>query len=104
MKCTLCGQEIRNLMGAKELLAKLGENPSLHVYRSKDNRWFLTYGGGEVNPNAIKTLVARKRLFPVYSSCPEDAYHIRNETFDVERTMAYRTKTGRYANFNVGDP
>jgi hypothetical protein len=105
--CPTCGQPIKRAVNddADHLLAVLMHgNPHREVYRGRDGGgWFVTYGGGPYSERAVQELVERHQIQSVYSSIPDEAYHV-GRTWDCERTMAARKKIGKAApNYFVGD-
>lgn len=105
MLCKSCGQPLPNkLMNASELLSILKTGtPHRSVYTGVKGGWFVDYGGGEVDPLAVKQLVDEKKIHPNYSDCPDLMYHI-GRTWDVARTMAARRDLGKAApDYFIGD-
>lgn len=80
---------------ATKLLALLRDGrPHREVYHGRDGGWFVTYGGGEVDADAVRELVAAGLVSSVYSGCPNDSYHI-GKTIDVDATTEERKKHRR---------
>lgn len=104
--CPACKQPItNNLMGSDNLLRALKAEPSKRqVYITNDGRWFLSHGGGQADPAAVRKLAAQGAIQPVYSTLPNSSYHV-GRTFDVERTLAARKERGNAApNYFLDDP
>jgi hypothetical protein len=104
--CPTCGQPIADTSAeAARLLARLShDSPHREVYRAQDGRWYLTYGGGPFSDGAVTLLRERGQIQSVYSSLPDDAFHI-GRTWDCERTLAARRKLGKAApDYYLGDP
>ncbi len=93
--CPTCGQPIRHLLDAHNLLEVLTNGlPHREVYHGQSGGWWVTYGGGEVSADAVRELVERGFIRSVYNSCPDEAYHV-GRTLDVDATMAERKKHRR---------
>lgn len=103
--CPSCGQVLPGDNEARRLLHLLTTaTPHREVYRGRDGGWYLTYGGGPFSEIAVRLLLERKQIQQVYSSLPDDAFHV-GRTWDCERTMAARKKLGKSApDYFVGDP
>ena len=105
MRCPACGQEMKRLAGpdAREVLRRLA--PGRELYRAQGGGWYITHGGGEVSEVVVKELLASGQVRSVYSTCPNDAYHI-GRTIDMPRTLAYRKGRKRkdWRTFYVDDP
>ena len=80
--------------GCDELLKLLTNGqPHREVYRGdRTQRWFVTYGGGEADPEAVFYLVRMGKIHPVYNNT-DDAFHV-GPTLDLEKTMSERKRTG----------
>ena len=103
-RCSKCGQEIRRLLDAADLMKILESGaPHREVYHGRNGGWFVSYGGGETSHEAFMNLVKSRKVRRVYSNC-NSAYHI-GRTWDYERTMAARRKHGKAAlDYYLGDP
>lgn len=78
--------------------------PQRDVYEGRDGRWYVTYGGGEVDLESVLTLVRAGKINSKYSDVPRGMYYV-GRTIDVPRTMEARRKHGKNANIvHVGDP
>lgn len=91
--CPTCGQTIKPKDIEADALLDLLTNgvPHREVYMAGDGSgWFVTYGGGRVNSNAVAELVRAEKIHSVYSNCPTGAYHV-GKTLDVDATTAERT-------------
>lgn len=77
---------------ARELLDLLTNGkPHRQVYRSINDIWFVTYGGGRVDASSVSELIEGRYINPAYSDCPTDMYHV-GSTIDVARTTEERKK------------
>jgi hypothetical protein len=47
------------------------------------HQWWVTYGGGQADEAAVRALVEQGKIHSVYSTCPNDAYHI-GKTYDMK--------------------
>lgn len=96
--CPTCGQmtpKRRKLLGREEIYELLRDGqPHREVYRGQDGGWWVTYGGGKADPHAVAYLVEQKYVASVYSSIPDEVFHI-GKTLDCEATMAERKKHRR---------
>lgn len=85
--CATCTCTCPRFLSEDELLDILtnGE-PHREVYRGNRNSgWFVTYGGGETTERAVRGLISRGRIHSVYSTCPDEAYHV-GRTIDMKRS------------------
>lgn len=99
--CPTCGAPVRVKApptGSADWLLDILTNsiPHREVYHGQRGGWWLTYGGGEVSPEAVHELVARGAIVSVYSNCPNGSYHV-GRTLDIDRTMEARKKFGKGA-------
>lgn len=97
-RCKECGQvlprqEPHPLSEAELLAALRDETKHREVYKSRDGEWCVTYGGGVTSDSAVQSLRMRGLINPVYSSLPNDAFHI-GQTIDCEATLAARKRYG----------
>ena len=70
-------------------------HPHRNVYRADNGSgWYVTRGGGKVDVEAVRELVAGGHIRSVYSDCPDDCYHV-GRTLDVGRTLEERKKHRR---------
>lgn len=68
--------------------------PHRQVYRGHGGGWFVTYGHGQVSYSAVNELLTRNLISPVYSDCPNEAFHT-GKTLDVAATLEERKKHRR---------
>lgn len=97
--CPTCGQMMpkRGVLGREELYKLLREGvPHREVYRGRDGGWWVTYSGDEADPRAVAYLVEQKYLTSVYSSIPDEVYHV-GKTLDCTATLERRKREGRHA-------
>lgn len=80
---------------AQQLLDLLTHGEShREVYRGRDGGWFVTYGGGQVDAEAVRDLVTRGLIHSVYNNIPDQVYHV-GKTLDCTATTAERAKHRR---------
>ena len=98
MRCKTCGQLLpQKGLNAHELVCLLKAGaPHREVYRAQGGGWFVSYGGGAVSPEVVHELISSGEIHPVYSNCPNDAFHV-GRTLDVERTLEARRELGKHA-------
>lgn len=78
--------------GAQKLYDLLRyETPHREVYGACDGGWYVTYGGGEQKAECVHELVRLGLIQSVYSTCPQDAYHV-GKTLDIKATTTEREK------------
>lgn len=97
-RCPTCGgpvKPLRHLVESDELYDLLmNGTPHREVYHGQAGGWWLTYGGGEVSPHAVRDLLGRGIIQSVYSDCPNEAYHV-GKTLDIQATLEERKKHRR---------
>lgn len=77
---------------ASAVLHLLGERSGREIYRGQDGNWYLTYGGGQVDPELVRSLVESGRVRRVYVGCDE-GFHL-GRTIDLEASVEHRKQTG----------
>lgn len=87
-RCPTCGKVMYVEEEADRLLAIL-RSGEREVYRAQGGGWFVTRGGGQFSFEAISELLRRRAIVSVYSTCPNDVYHV-GKTLDMDATLAYR--------------
>lgn len=97
-RCPTCGHEIAELRDERWLLDILTNgHPHRKLYLGQNGNWYVTYGGvGPVDRGLVRRLVDRGAVQSVYSSIPNQAYHV-GKTIDCERTLEARRRHGRKA-------
>lgn len=88
--CATCTCPTLPMMGADALLHLLTNGtPHREVYLAADGRtWWVTYSGGEVDPDAVTQLVQQGAIRPVYKGA-NHCFHV-GRTLDIERTTEAR--------------
>lgn len=102
--CPTCGQRLPRI-GERQLYdVLLNGVPHREVYLGRYGCWYVTYSGGEVNSAAVAALVNAGKIASVYSSIPNEVYHV-GRTLDCERTLERRRREGKKAPLvYVSDP
>lgn len=88
--CPTCGGSIEVGTDAASLLRLLMADPRRQVYRAANGTgWYVTRGHERFSAEAVQQLVREGRIRSVYSSIPDEAYHV-GKTLDCDATMASR--------------
>jgi hypothetical protein len=77
-----------------DLLTNGHPHREVYIAGNGSGEWYVTHGGGQVDVEAVRELVAGGHIKSVYSDCPNDCYHV-GRTLDVERTIEERKKHRR---------
>lgn len=94
-RCPTCGQIIPENADANALLNLLRNGtPHRQLYRGQDGNWYVTHGGGGPwAQSAVSRLINKQLISPVYSDCPDQAYHC-GPTLDLDAFMKERDRVG----------
>ena len=88
--CSTCTCEVAGYLTAERALSLLNGPRERDLYRGRDsNRWFITYGGGEVHPDVVSELLERGAIRDKYKNTPNECYWT-GKTIDMDATMAAR--------------
>ena len=83
-------------MDADKLLHLLRHGtPKREVYKGRDGRWYVTYGGGPITEATVRSLVARKLIQRTYADYA-DSFQV-GPTIDMAATQERRKREGRKA-------
>jgi hypothetical protein len=77
---------------ADAVLQILGEGRRREIYRGQDGNWYITYGGGQISQEIVRSLVEAGRVRRVYAGCDEGFW--LGDTIDLDATQEHRRKTG----------